>query len=65
MGDAEKFLIGPVTVASMRPRRARLGWGSSRWGREKPGKGFNEAEARTPRMAVLAPELHFTPPVLQ
>jgi len=38
-------------MASMRPRRVRLGWLSDQEPEDWPLPGFNEAEARAPRMA--------------
>ncbi len=49
----------------MRPRRVRLGWLFRRRPALDQGGGFNEAEARAPRMGPRPPWLRPARPTLQ
>ena len=50
-GGHRRVLFLGVPTASMRPRRVRLGWQAGLDLELRRRKRFNEAEARTPRMA--------------
>src|SRR5581483_768693 len=64
-GSAADTGTGSCARASMRPRRVRLGWSISKCRRPSTTTGFNEAEARAPRMDPGAEELMLTNRTLQ